>query len=140
MPNEYLLGLLGKLGYIAIYLISTIIIELVVLLFFKNRKTLFRPLLIANLITNPILNLILPAIYLLVTYLLEHVFMAFLIVVASVWLVLEIAVVFSEAYIIRFFTALRYKTCFKYALIFNLVSFLAGLIINRVIPFNMMPL
>ncbi len=140
MPIEYLLGLLGKLGCIAIYLILTIIIELLVLLFFKNRKTLFRPLLIANLITNPLLNLILPAIYLLVYYLLIHDFWAFVIVIASVWLVLEIAVVFSEACIIRFFTALGYKTCLKYALIFNLASFLLGLIISRFIPFNMMPL
>ena len=42
MNFEYLIGLLGKLGYIVVYLIITILIETLVLLFFKNRKTFVR--------------------------------------------------------------------------------------------------
>ena len=137
MIFEYLFELLGKLGYIVIYLAITILIEMLVLLFFKNRKTLFRPLLIANLITNPILNLILPAIYIGIEFLGVMFIRVSIIIVWSLQIIVlvlfEILVVFSEAYIIKFYTDLKFKSCFIYSLILNLVSFLLGLIINPII-------
>ncbi len=131
MNFEYLIGLLGKLGYIVVYLIITILIETLVLLFFKNRKTLFRPLLIANIITNPILNLILPAIYLAIQFVGDFFIRDYIIIVWLLQIIIlvlfEVLVVFAEAYIIRFFTSLEYKSCVKYSLILNLISFLLGL-------------
>ncbi len=126
---QYLLDLLGILCYILLYCIITLFIELVVLLFFKNKRTLFRPLIIANVITNPILNLILPAIYIACYFMSNNVIIYYSFSFGFL-ILLEFLVVFSEAFIISLFANLKYKTCLKYAVIFNLVSFLVGLIIS----------
>lgn len=126
---KVLLWILQKFGYVIFFCLLTLIVELFVLLFFKNRKALRRPLIIANVITNPILNLILPAIYILCFNFVN--FKAVYYVIYGILFVLEVLVVFAEAYIIRFFTNLNYKKCLKYSIVFNLVSFLLGCCLNN---------
>jgi hypothetical protein len=129
----WLFNTFGYFAYIVFYLLFTLIVELFVLLFMKNKKVLFRPLLIANVITNPILNLILPGTYLIFRYCFSFSFKItfYYFDLASILatLLLEILVVFSEAYIFKFFTNLKYKKCLKYSFIFNLTSFIAGLLL-----------
>ncbi|MBO5851572.1 MAG: hypothetical protein J6R29_04500 [Clostridia bacterium] len=137
MTVKDLLGLLGSLSYVIICCILTILIELFVLLFFKNKKKLFRPLLIANVITNPILNLILPSVYVACFFILNKVIDAYLIdyVILRIF---EVVIVFSEAYIMKIFSDLKFKTCFKYSLVLNLVSFLLGIFANFAMFFIIM--
>ena len=124
---EYLIELLKCLFYVFIYCITTVIIELIVLLFFKNKKALFKPLIIANVITNPILNLILPSIYLL-CYKISNNAIVINSLEYGVLILFEVLVVISEAYILRCFTNLKLKVCYKYSIMFNIISFLFSFI------------
>lgn len=124
MTDRFMLNITKCVVGIVFLLLLTLALELLTLLFFKNKKTLFRPVLIANVISNPILNLMLPAMYLACYKLSSNLTIYFQI---AILVIMEILVILGEAYIIKFFIGESYKKCFKYSLILNLVSALLGL-------------
>lgn len=114
--------------------ILTCVFELLTLIFFKNRKKLFRPVLIVNVITNPILNMIYPLIYSITV----EATMSFSIsryLGTAFLIIMEVGVVILETYMYGYFTDLPLKTRRRISITLNTVSFLLGLIISPIMMF-----
>ena len=103
-----------------LYLTLTVVIEgLAVFALFSRKDYLYYSFL-ANLLTNPALNLLLSA---LITYLGVSYYY-------PVLLILEFTVVLVEAYVYRYLTELSWKHCLLLSLVLNGLSFLLGLVVN----------
>ncbi len=100
----------------------TCIAEVVPLLFIKNRWSLVRTSLLCNVVTNPVLNVVV-AMVLVGT----NNYTAYYLVLA----LLEITVVFVEGLYYRHFVGIEYKKAFLVSLIANVFSYLVGAIVNE---------
>ena len=95
----------------------TVLVECGLALFFRSRRLVYAVFL-CNLLTNPLLNLILLLYY---TYIGRHYY----------WLViaaLEICVFIAEALLLRLMMRYTAKRAFALSLLFNGCSFLVGLV------------
>lgn len=101
--------------------IATCIFEIIPLLFFKNRGKRIATSLLCNIVTNPLLNVIL----FLVSALVPN--QAIYIVVL---LILELAVVALESFIIYNVMDENVTKCIKVSAICNAFSFLMGLVVT----------
>lgn len=111
--------MIGILLLLLICVVATIIIESVIpkFILFKN-KTAFRASLICNIITNPILNTIL---LICGCYISEKTHMLILTIL------LEIIVVFVEAYIFKTMLEESFVKWFIISFVLNTISFLIGI-------------
>lgn len=98
--------------------VSTITLESIPVLFVKNKRSWWKASLICNVVTNPILNVV---IFLLTAILQSND------VIYPVILVLECAVVLIEAYFYQRMLNSRFTACLVFSLIANLLSFSAGM-------------
>ena len=105
--------------------VFTVLVETLALCFFKDRKRRIAPQLYCNVITNPLLHILLPLGYMAVTVLCggenlvwNHVLL----------LALEIAIVFAEAWLMGLFLKEPYKHRLKISAIVNAASFGLGLL------------
>ena len=101
----------------------TCIFEALALLFFKDKKDWFKPVFICNLLTNPLLNMIYPFLQVLLEQAREYTLSVYLL------LVLEVGVVFLEAWLLSFFVEKSYKRRLAVSAVINAVSFIAGVIL-----------
>lgn len=109
---------IGIIGYLIIFFLLTVILELIVALIFGYRKIIeLLAIFFINLITNPAVNLIL-MFYLYVTY-----FEMNLLVLLS----LELLVVYAEWKLLVYVLQKNYKKLLMLSSTMNFVSFLAGI-------------
>ena len=106
-------------------LVLTIIIEWVVMWLLTHSVAMCKYNLYCNMVTNPILNLILSGV---MYFLSEKMMLGASECYFIPLIILEPAVVFSEMAIYRLITGKRKKECFKLSLLTNLVSALAGIL------------
>lgn len=110
----------------------TCIAEFVPLLFLKNRWSFVRTSILCNIVTNPVLNVVV-AMVLVYT----NDYTAYYIVLAF----LEIAVVFVEGLYYKRFVGIEYKKAVLVSLIANVCSYVAGTIVNETgLIFKLLPL
>ncbi|MBE6758209.1 MAG: hypothetical protein E7552_06665 [Ruminococcaceae bacterium] len=102
---------------LAVFLAGTIVLESIPTLFLRDRKGWRRTSLICNLVTNPILNVIMMLVY---------AFLPQQWLVALILFALEIAVVFIEAYFYRCRLRVSYRACLLFSLVANALSFGVG--------------
>lgn len=95
----------------------TILLESVLCLIVRQKLAWWKASVICNIVTNPILNVIL--------MLLASLSVPSLIITAAL-LVMEVVVVFVEAYFYRCMLNKAYRHCFLFSLIANLLSFGIG--------------
>ena len=105
--------------------VFTVLVETLALCFFKDRKRRIKPQLYCNVITNPLLHLILPLCYIGIASLCggEN-----KVLNALALLALEIAIVFAEAWLMGLFLKEPYKHRLKISAIVNAASFGLGLL------------
>ena len=106
------------LPVLAALCVSTITLESIPVLFVKNKRSWWKASLICNVVTNPILNVV---VFLLTAILYPND------VVYPVILVLECAVVLIEAYFYKRMLNSSFTACLMFSLIANLLSFSAGM-------------
>lgn len=106
--------------FLVIICVLTCIIEIIPLLFLKNRWKWIRTSLLCNVITNPIMNTILAILAIYVTN---------LIVYAGIVIILEIAVIMFEAFIFHNVMDESMKKCMVISVIINICSFIVGALI-----------
>lgn len=114
--------MIGVLLLLAFLCGATILLEGIPILFLKNKKTWWKASILCNVVTNPILNVIV----LLLPVLLREANW-----VVGVVFVLEVAVVFFEAWFYRLMLGNTYKACLMFSLIANGISFVVGSILNN---------
>ena len=110
------------LAWILLALALTILVECGLSLFFRSRQLTYSVLL-CNLLTNPLLNL------LLLLYLAFIGQESYFVVVG----ILELAAVAVEAYVIKLMTGRRRLNALGLSLLFNSASFGAGLLLGLVL-------
>lgn len=129
MSNSYLyfasVRTMGIASSLALFLLaclaSTIVIELILAIFFKVRGKNLLVVLLAQIITNPLLVLISNLVY----YLLERNIVVFYVVLV----VLELIAIFVEGVLYRdFFKKYKRMNPFMLSLWLNLFSFLIGVV------------
>ena len=105
----------------------TVLVETLALCFFKDRKKRLLPQLYCNLITNPLLHLILPLCYMAISSLCggEN-----KVLNAVALLALEIAIVFAEAWLAGLFIQEPYKKRLQISAILNALSFGLGVVFS----------
>jgi len=103
-------------------LIITIVVEGILILLWYARWDYAYYSILCNIITNPMLNLLL---YLLIWGLGSKFYIPALVM-------LEIIVVFVEAYIYKILCNFTKKEAFKLSLVLNISSYLIGLIIRKI--------
>lgn len=101
----------------------TCIFETLTLLFFKDRKDWIKPVLICNVLTNPVLNMIYPFLQELLEGAREYALSVYLL------LALEVGVVFLETWLLGFFVEKSYKRRLGVSVAINVASFVVGLIL-----------
>lgn len=101
-----------------------LLLESIPVLFLRNRKAWWKASVLCNVVTNPILNII---VILLSTVLPGGN------VVSWIVLALEVAVVFFEAWLYGLMLGNTYKSCLLFSLIANGISFVAGSALNGLI-------
>ena len=106
------------LPVLAALCVSTITLESIPVLFVKNKRSWWKASLICNVVTNPILNVV---IFLLTAILQSND------VIYPVILVLECAVVLIEAYFYQRMLNSKFAVCLIFSLIANTISFSAGM-------------
>lgn len=109
-----------SISYLVLCLLSTFILEAIVMLIFRYGKKWLKAGIIVNTITNPVINCIL----LLVAVL--EVSEAVYVIIA---LLLEVVVVFLEAYFYGKMLGEDKKTCLKASFICNVFSFVVGIVL-----------
>ena len=108
--------------FLAVLCTATILLEAVPVLLVKDRKAWWKAGLVCNVVTNPVLNVVM----LLVTALLTDSGFVF-----PVLMVLELTVVFLEAWLYRLLVGKPYLHCLAFSLVANAVSFGAGILLDR---------
>ncbi len=109
----------------------TCVTEIVPMLFLKDRWGFVKTSLLCNIVTNPVLNVIV-AMVLVGT----NNYTAYYIVLA----ILEIFVVFVEGLYYKHFVGIRYKKALLISLVANLCSYVCGTIINETgLMFKILP-
>lgn len=103
----------------------TVAVETLVLLYIKDGKKWLKPQLICNVITNPLLHLLLPLAYLLGTAILGGYNTAWN---TAMLIIFEVGIVFAEASLVRFWIDEPYKKRLLVSAILNTASFLLGLL------------
>lgn len=98
---------------------ATILLEGIPVLFLKNKRAWWKASVLCNVVTNPALNVIM---LLLPPPLHEDG------PVACIVALLEVTVVFLEAWFYRLMLENSYKNCFLFSLVANGISFAAGCI------------
>ncbi len=107
--------------------LATCLFEAFALLLMEKPREWFKPVLLCNVLTNPILNMILPAVYAF-----TYVFDMRTGGVASflILLVLELGVVFLEAWMLGVFIDAPFRKRLKVSFGLNAFSFVWGLILT----------
>ena len=105
-----------------LFLVVTITVEGVIILLKYGRREYAYYSLLCNILTNPMLNLLL---YLLIGQLGSEIYLPVLVI-------LEIIVVFVEAYIYKILCNFSKKEALKLSLVLNISSYLIGLIIQKI--------
>ena len=110
--------------FLVIICALTCIIEIIPLLFLKNRRQLIKTSLLCNVITNPIMNIILAIFAVYVTNLTAY---------TGIVIVMEIAVIMFEAFIFYNLIEESIKKCVVISVIINICSFIVGFLITYAI-------
>ena len=113
---------------IVVLCVTTMLLESVMLLLVKDSGKWIKAGLLCNLITNPILNMILPTVYRLIDIIVGYPYG--IIVCYVVLFLLEVGVVFFETWIFGFFVNESFGKRLKVACIINAFSFFIGLLLN----------
>lgn len=122
---------MGTIIFILLLLCAgTCLIEIVPLLFFKNAKKWIKTSLLCNVITNPIINLVLALLTLVVTN--EVLFIA-------IAIIMEIAVIVFETFIFYTVTDESLKKCIMVSVLINLCSFAIGLLLTGLLEIANQP-
>lgn len=111
--------MIGILLILAFFCGATILLESIPVLFVWERKAWWKAGVICNIITNPVLNVVM----LLLSAMLPQ-----LDLLVQILLALEILVVFLEAFFYQRMLRKVYWRCFLFSLFANLISFATGLI------------
>lgn len=106
---------------LALCCVTTILLESIPILFLKNKKAWWKASILGNVVTNPVLNVIV---------LLLRILLPEDNLVTGVIIVLEIAVVFFEAWFYRLQLSNPYKDCILFSLLANGLSFVLGSALN----------
>lgn len=112
----------GIILILLILCISTCIIEMIPFLFLKNCSKWIKTSFLCNLITNPIINLILALLTLLVTNNVIFILIA---------IALEIAVIIFEAFIYYNVLDENMRKCIILSILSNILSFGVGLLLSN---------
>lgn len=118
---------MGVVIYLLINCIITVVTEVILLVVYKKNEYIL-PCVIMNVISNPILNLLLPAIY----YVCGYALVGSFILKWLALLIMEGLVIVGEALILKFFLSYPFDDCIKHSAWLNITSFIVGLIINSV--------
>ena len=113
--------MIALLRLLSVACISTILLEAVPVLLFKEKKAWFKAGVACNVATNPVLN----AMVMLITFYIGWGKLAYGLV-----LLLEVAVVFLEAWFYRFLLDKTYGCCLLFSACANALSFCTGLILS----------
>lgn len=126
--NNYILSILRVLLYLLVTVGLTVLIEGTLLILVPRWRTFRRPSVILNVLTNPIVNLILPALYEAV----EMIYVRRLWHTASlvVFLLVEAGVILLEAWMYRILTREPYRRTLHVSIAANLLSAVLGTIIG----------
>ena len=109
--------------------LATCITELIVLMFFKDRKHLYKSVLIVNVITNPILNMIYPSIYYFMYWSTNNFIFSYIVGLFAL-ILMEIGVVFMETWMYGFLTDLPLSRRRNISISLNAVSFSLGIFVQ----------
>lgn len=122
---------MGTIIFILLLLcVGTCVIELVPLLFLKDAKKWVKTSLLCNVITNPIINLVLALLTLLI---------ANEILLIAVAIILELAVIAFESFIFYTVTDESLKKCIIVSLLINICSFAIGLLFTGILELVTQP-
>ncbi|MBQ8658632.1 MAG: hypothetical protein IJ506_05810 [Clostridia bacterium] len=116
-------------GALLILCLATCLFEGIALLLLHDRKKWLAPSLLCNVITNPILNMVLPFLYSVVVYWTD-IFSFFL--NPLMLICLEIGVIYMEAWLYGFFVPHPFKRRLKVSCAVNAFSFVVGLLFNDI--------
>lgn len=100
---------------------TTILLESIPVLFMKNKKAWWKASVLCNVVTNPILNTVILLLALLQS---EGDLVSYIVIV------LEVVVVFLEAYFYRLMLDKTYKCCIVFSLVANGLSYGTGVILS----------
>lgn len=103
-----------------LFCVATIFLEAIPIAFVREKKQWWRASILCNVVTNPILNIL---VFLLTAYMRSYELTMFLFVL------LEIAVVFLEAYFYHRMLNKPYKQCLLFSFIANLISVGIGFLV-----------
>lgn len=108
--------------------ILTIVIETLILIFFKDRRTWIKPVLVVNLITNPIMNCLLPALTVFISIVCDIFYWhaSYLSII-----IMELIVIVVETLLFKHFTKQNTLKCFFRSLLMNLFSFILGFLLTE---------
>ena len=109
------------IGYLLAVCLATIVLEIIPILFLKDRKSWWKASIVCNIVTNPLLN---------VTVLLLSVCLPDAVPLLPIILLSEAAVVLTEAYFYhRMLNAAR-LTCLMFSAAANTLSFGIGMLLT----------
>lgn len=106
------------LAVLAVCCGATILLEMLPLLLVSQRKNWLKASIVCNVATNPVLNMFMLVVYLLTDHALWSI---------SILFVLEVAVVFFEAFVYHKMLSKKYLPCFLFSLVANAISFLGSI-------------
>lgn len=119
--------MIGILILLVLFCIGTILLESIPCLFVREKLAWWRAGIICNVVTNPVLN---------VTVLLVGALLPQLDIRTPVLLVLEVVVVFLEAYFYKKLLDRPYLHCLLFSCIANLLSFGIGLLFQNLFSYT----
>lgn len=112
------------LAVLAIFCVMTILVEFIPVLFTDNKKEWMKTSILCNVMTNPIVNTLFMILFLFVY---NNFLLLFLLIV------LEVAVVFFEAYVYERRLGESRKKCIRFSVAANVCSILAGFVLFYVL-------